>query len=151
MPFKPTFTHSAATQFTLANFDSRLSYEVVNGSRSGAVITPTSASLVCTVTARSRGASFVAAASTCEYRVITQSTVLNYTQTSWWEHGYPCGATAGHNFDTSCNAVNTCAACSSYPWSQTCGHSQGNNYCTTVDNSPPSGFTVSLSRWIRTT
>ena len=150
---KPTLFHTATNQFTIQNYDSTFIYTVTNGTRSGSIVTPSSASTVCTVLARAPKGLVNSTSSTCEYRTITFSWVGNFVITNFYNHGRLFGGVCHTNTCGSCpgaNGVGCSAACSFAP-GDTCNHQDGYISCSQVENPPPSGFTKAFGQWARTT
>lgn len=146
---KPTLSHTATNQFTIGNYDSTFIYTITNGTRSGAIVTPSGASQSCTVVARAPKGITNSTASTCEYRTITSSWVGNFIMQVYRIHGAPCHAPNCGNCPGA-NGVGCSAACSVYGDSE-CGHQDGYISCSLVEDPPPSGFTKAFSQWARTT
>lgn len=146
---KPTLSHTATNQFTIGNYDSTFIYTITNGTRSGAIVTPSGASTVCTVVARSPKGTVNSTSSTCEYRTITSSWVGNFIMQVYRIHNRPCHAPDCGSCPGA-NGVGCSAACSFYGDNE-CGHQDGYISCSLVEDSPPSGFTKAFSQWARTT
>lgn len=140
IPVKPILSHYAANQFKIDNYDSSYIYGLSVGTRSNDIITISSASSPSIITAKSPKGVVDSSVSTCEWRTITtyQSPIYGYGQVGW---DYPW-CTSG------CNG----GPCSRWP--------NGDPFCqvpvygngavvgySTVENSPPSGFTKAFSQW----
>lgn len=116
-PTVPTLSYSAQGQFTITNYDSLLTYTVVNGTRSGNVITVSSTGTTATVTAKySRG--LVSSASS-SMLTAAHGRVLSSIATSLGSEG------CGHRSDLCCpggTILDTSGAvCGGAPGTRTAG------------------------------
>lgn len=137
IPVKPILSHYAANQFKIDNYDSSYIYNLSVGIRSDDIITISSASSPSIVTAKSPKGVTDSSTSTCEWRTITtyQSPIYGFGQIGWdypWCTGQ-CACRYWPNGDPFCQVpVNGYGAVVGY---------------STVENSPPSGFTKAFSQW----